>query len=210
MSREQVLDAADSVARRDGIEGLTVRSLSRELGVTAPALYRHFPAKELVVDEVVDRIIGRTELPGPEVGDWAERLRICFVSVHDQVAPYAGLAGRMAHQLPKSQSADRNGAYLDAVLGEAGVDEVNASRIIFAVFVYTWGHLLAAEAMGGDGEGDPAEDSSRQQFLWGLDHLLDSFRQELRLRPRRTRRATKSTAARGTHVSRPRPARRIR
>jgi AcrR family transcriptional regulator len=178
VTRAQVLDAADRVALADGIDGLTVRRISRELGVTAPALYRYFQSKELIVDEVIDGIIGRTELPGPEVGDWAERLRICYLSVHDQVAPYAGLAARMAHQMPRSPSAQRNKAFLDEVLGGAGLAPADANKITYAVFVYTWGHLLAAESARTIGGGHLDDEMSRQQFLWGLDHLLDSFRRE--------------------------------
>src|SRR5262249_48638243 len=128
-------------------------------------------------------------------GDWAERLRLCFLSAHDQVAPYAGLAARMARDMPSSFSAQRVALYLAELLDEANIDSENAARIVYATFTYCWGHLLGAETGGMRGvqparmtvtnimrlwenvEGDRAIDLSRQQFLWGLAHLLDSFRQ---------------------------------
>jgi len=176
------MDASHRIARRDGIDAVTVRSLCDELGITAPALYRYFPAKELILDEMIDTVIGRTALPGPDAGDWAERLRLCYLSVHDEVAPYRGLARRLGHRLPEGGSAARNGLYLQEILSSAGVPDADADKVIFTIFVYTWGHLLAAEALGGTGEGDPEKDASRAQFLWGLDHLLDSFRQWLSVR----------------------------
>jgi AcrR family transcriptional regulator len=178
VTTEQIVQAADRVARRDGLDQLTVRSLCAELGVTAPAVYRHFPTKDLIVDRVIDQIIERIVLPGPDEGDWVDRLRACYVSAHDEVGPYAGLAARMSHEMPKSPSARRNGAFLTRLLEEAGLDDADANKVIFAVFVYVWGHLLADNAAR-TGRGQMlSENESRQQFLWGLDHLLDSFRRE--------------------------------
>jgi AcrR family transcriptional regulator len=174
----QILDAADVVARRDGLDNLTIRALCAQLGVTAPAVYRHFASKDLIVEEVVDRIIARTELPGPDGGDWAARLRTCYVSVHDEVQPYAGLAARMGHEMPGGPAAKRNGDYLDTLLRGAGIGQSDAGRIVYAVFVYVWGHLLAADSAKHI-RGQVLDDTaSRHQFLWGLDHLLESFRRE--------------------------------
>jgi AcrR family transcriptional regulator len=183
VSREQIVAAADMIARRDGIGALTMRRLCAELGVTAPAVYRHFPAKELIEDQVIDDVIRRIDLPGPEAGDWADRLRRCFVSAHDVVAPYGGLAARMAREMPRSPSVQRNTAYLRELLAGAGLGEDDAVKVVVAVFVYVWGHLLAAEAAGSiglTGAASPpaASASARGQFLWGLDHMLSSIRRE--------------------------------
>jgi AcrR family transcriptional regulator len=178
VTAEEIINAADRVARRSGMDSLTVRHLCTELGVTAPAVYRHFASKDLIVSEVVDRIIARTELPGPEIGDWAERLRVCFVSVHDEVAPYAGLAARMGQEMPQTPAAVRNGQYLREVLDSAGIDEPTAIKIIFAIFVYSWGHLLAGGVTNPVTGEDNDNEQSREQFLWGLSHLLGSFRRD--------------------------------
>ena len=52
-----------------------------------------------------------------------------------------------------------------------------------AVFVYIWGHLLAAEAadmIASLNAASPlsAAPDARAQFLWGLDHMLSSIRRE--------------------------------
>jgi AcrR family transcriptional regulator len=183
VSREQVVAAADVIARRDGFGALTLRRLCAELGVTAPAVYRHFRSKELIEDQVIDDVIGRIELPGPETGDWAGRLRRCFVSAHDTVTPYGGLAARMAREMPRSPSAQRNAAFLRKLLAGAGLGEDDAVKVIIAVFVYIWGHLLAAEAADAIASLNAASPLSavpdtRAQFLWGLDHMLSSIRRE--------------------------------
>jgi hypothetical protein len=134
--------------------------------------------KDLIVDLVIDDIIGRIELPGPEAGDWVERLRACFVSAHDEVAPYEDLAARMGHEMPTSPSARRNEVYLNQLFESAGLSETDARRVNLAVFVYVWGHLLAADSIKKVSGGALGEEESREQFLWGLDRLLSAFRAE--------------------------------
>ncbi|SHN15686.1 TetR/AcrR family transcriptional regulator [Cryptosporangium aurantiacum] len=176
VSREQIIAAADAVARRDGLDRLTARALCAELRLTPPAIYRHFATMELIVDQVVDDVIGRVDLPGPEVGDWADRLRACFLSVHDVITDYPGLAARMGRHLPYGPSGARNARFLHDLLATAGVADENRQKILYAVFVYVWGHLLAADAAAVLLDFNARAAHGREQFLWGLDHLLDSFR----------------------------------
>ncbi len=51
--RERILDLACELYLKDGFDGFSMRKLAREVGVTAPALYRHFPSKEALLVEVV-------------------------------------------------------------------------------------------------------------------------------------------------------------
>jgi AcrR family transcriptional regulator len=51
--RERILACACELYLEDGLEGFSMRKLARRLGVTAPALYRHFESKERVLHEVV-------------------------------------------------------------------------------------------------------------------------------------------------------------
>ncbi len=51
--REKILAAACDLYLEEGLEGLTMRKLARRLGVTAPALYRHFHSREHVLADLV-------------------------------------------------------------------------------------------------------------------------------------------------------------
>jgi AcrR family transcriptional regulator len=50
---ERILGCACELYLRDGFEGFSMRKLAREVGVTAPALYRHYDGKEALLLEVV-------------------------------------------------------------------------------------------------------------------------------------------------------------
>lgn len=49
-----IVDAAWDVARREGIAGLTLRGLARELGLSQPSLYEYFDSKHALYDALFD------------------------------------------------------------------------------------------------------------------------------------------------------------
>ncbi len=51
--RQEILDAAVDLYLRDGLDGFSMRKLARAVGVTAPALYRHYEGKEHVLSDVM-------------------------------------------------------------------------------------------------------------------------------------------------------------
>jgi AcrR family transcriptional regulator len=51
--REEILSAACDLLVTGGLNGLSMRKLASQLGVTAPALYRHYESKEAVLVDVV-------------------------------------------------------------------------------------------------------------------------------------------------------------
>ena len=52
-TRDRILACACDLYLEDGFEGFSMRKLARAVGVTAPALYRHFESKEQLLLEVV-------------------------------------------------------------------------------------------------------------------------------------------------------------
>ncbi len=51
--REHILSCACELFLLDGLEGFSMRRLAKAVGVTAPALYRHYGSKEEVLQDVV-------------------------------------------------------------------------------------------------------------------------------------------------------------
>ena len=51
--RDKILECACDLYLTDGLEGFSMRKLARSVGVTAPALYRHYESKERVLQNVV-------------------------------------------------------------------------------------------------------------------------------------------------------------
>jgi AcrR family transcriptional regulator len=54
-TREAILDAAERLFSARGADGVAVRDLARELGLTPSSLYNHFPSKQALYDAVLER-----------------------------------------------------------------------------------------------------------------------------------------------------------
>lgn len=54
-TREAILDAAERLFSAHGVEGVAVRDLARELGLTPSSLYNHFPGKQALYEAVLER-----------------------------------------------------------------------------------------------------------------------------------------------------------
>ncbi|MCK9247908.1 MAG: TetR/AcrR family transcriptional regulator [Solirubrobacteraceae bacterium] len=98
LSRERVIAAAVALAERSGLDALSMRRLADELGVSTMAAYRHVPAKQTLVDDVVERALSwipAAELLARDDEDWAERLEELVVESHRTVTRFPGLLAHM-------------------------------------------------------------------------------------------------------------------
>ena len=61
LSRERIRDAALTIIDRGGLSELSMRRLAAELGVQAASLYKHYPNKDDVLDDIARGVIGRVD-----------------------------------------------------------------------------------------------------------------------------------------------------
>jgi AcrR family transcriptional regulator len=75
--RQQLVTAAQTVLRRDGINGCTSRAIARESGFTNGLVHYYFETVDAIVDaamwQLVDEIVGRIRTAVDENGDPAIR-----------------------------------------------------------------------------------------------------------------------------------------
>lgn len=74
LSRDGVLQAALTLADRDGIGGLSIRSLAQEMATKPMSLYYYVANKDEILDGLVDLVFTEIELPRPG-SDWKEEMR---------------------------------------------------------------------------------------------------------------------------------------
>jgi AcrR family transcriptional regulator len=98
LSRDRVLHAAVALADEAGVDSLSMRKLSQELGVVPMALYKHVANKEELLDGMVDVIVREidTRIPGT---DWKDNVREQILS-----ARQALLRHRWASQVIESRT----------------------------------------------------------------------------------------------------------
>jgi AcrR family transcriptional regulator len=74
LSRDRVLQAAVELADREGVDALSMRRLSGELGVVPMALYKHVANKDELLDGMIDVVVGEID-PARTDTDWKTAVR---------------------------------------------------------------------------------------------------------------------------------------
>lgn len=81
LTRAAVVDRALALADQSGLDGLTIRKLATELGVTPMALYWHFRGKEELLDGLAERLWGEIDLTVDRSAPWTEQMRALMESL---------------------------------------------------------------------------------------------------------------------------------
>jgi AcrR family transcriptional regulator len=74
LSGEQIVAAAIRIADRDGLGGLSMRTLADDLGITAMSVYGYVPSKAELLDVMADRAYGEITLHSDPTATWQARL----------------------------------------------------------------------------------------------------------------------------------------
>lgn len=97
--QEHILDAAQAVFAREGIQGASIRAIAREVGCDPSLLYYHFQGKEGMFEALLDRTFGPVVTELSALGDAqdprtvAERLWRVIRIYHEHLGENAGLRG---------------------------------------------------------------------------------------------------------------------
>lgn len=92
MSLDDVVDAAVGLARAEGIDGVTMRSVAAELDVTPMALYYHVQNKQELVELVAEAATAETVPLALGNKGWEETLREHLMSRWSKFRDFRGLA----------------------------------------------------------------------------------------------------------------------
>ncbi|WP_291861404.1 TetR/AcrR family transcriptional regulator [Marinilabilia sp.] len=60
--QEQIIEASIGLIDRLGIQGFTIKNLSKEIGISEPAIYRHFDSKMEILATILDGFLQRVSL----------------------------------------------------------------------------------------------------------------------------------------------------
>ncbi len=194
--REQIIEVALGIADRDGFEGLTMRKLAAELGVSAPIVYRHFEDKAAIIDAIVDTLVVRQELEDRAKMTPREWIVATFSSMYDQLTTHPGLLDLLASAGPFAVHAMRITDEVLAALEQEGLDPRRAARAFRWLMGFTVGAVMmerGAELAIAGGRVQAMTEALRafprlflagaflggepgkQGYLWALERMLDAI-----------------------------------
>jgi AcrR family transcriptional regulator len=204
LTRTRILKAALRLVDREGLDKLSMRRLGKALAVDPMSLYNHVPNKATLLDGLVELLLDEIEIPGPEAGDWRERMRRVNQSYR-----------RVAHAHPNAFPLAVTRPYntpgtlppVEAtlqLLHDAGFDAETALHVFQTSSSYTSGYVLAeitrTSRPSADGTASPldrrrldavafprlvelgpyyATRDRDAEFDYGLDIILSAFRAKL-------------------------------
>lgn len=156
LSRRRVVMAALDVVDRDGLEGLTMRALGRELGADPMAVYHYLPGKSALYDALAEAVWAGVELPA-RTGDWeadlaalARNARRALLA-HPRALPVVATRQSVA---PATLDLLEAGI---AILVEAGLPPAVALSLMGAASAFLVGSALAAVGVPPDEVAETAQ-----------------------------------------------------
>lgn len=167
LNRENILEAAERIADRDGIDGLTFQSLGDELDAHPTSMYRHFRDKDELVRALIDSLRGRS-YHGSLVptGDWRDDLRLAARAVHVHYLRYPQFAQQMAARTTRLPQEFANMEYTLRALLDAGFEGEEALRCqrVFGNFVRSFASIEGASHVL------PAETQREDEIAWRMHY----------------------------------------
>jgi TetR/AcrR family transcriptional regulator, tetracycline repressor protein len=161
LTRQKVIVAALRLVDRDGLDGLTMRALGRELGVDPMAVYYHVPNKAALLDGLAEAVWSEMDLPDTNGQPWQVALEQIARAMRDTLRRHPHtlpvLATRPNTSAPGLRVTDRT----LGVLLSAGFPPAEALEFVNAAGEFLMGHALseAGAPLVADTEAAGADDA---------------------------------------------------
>lgn len=145
LSRAQVVAAALDLVDREGVEGLTMRALAKDLGVDPMAVYRHVRDKDDLLGALCDQVLMELD-PLDLDAPWEPQVRRLAAQVRERLVARPALLPALAGGpvTPASLVLARDAVEL---LARAGVPVPLAMAAFGAVFAYVLGFAVLEAAL---------------------------------------------------------------
>lgn len=156
LSRQRVVAEAVRLADREGVDGLSMRRLARELGAGAMSLYHYVANKEELLDAMIDVVFEEIELP-PDGADWQSAIRRRAVSARQVLARHPWAIGLLESRTSPGPANLRHHEAVTACLRKAGFPILMATHANWLLDSYVYGYALQEASLPFDTAGELAD-----------------------------------------------------
>lgn len=189
LSDQAIVDAARTIIADVGVDGLTMRRLSAELGVALGATYHYVPTKHDLLVRVGEALYAEVLDVPLSAAPWDEALKTLMLRCGDAVARYPGMGNFLIAHADEVPATDLNRLISD-LLRTAGFSERGVVAVMSALFFYTTGMSAAGSSARSSRSFEGVD--VRALFEDGLDLLLAGARSRLQDDRRAARRARRA------------------
>lgn len=146
LTEDAIVDAALKIVHRDGVGSLSMRALSRELGVSAMAAYYYVANKQELLDLVAARALAKILTTDLGDTDWPVRLRTLVDRIDATLRQHRGV-GEILLDRMHSTERDVMRAIME-LLSEAGFSDIDVAKAYALIHTYLFGrYRVSLEGM---------------------------------------------------------------
>lgn len=149
LSREDLVRATLVVLEHNGVDGLTVRAVAEQLGISSPAVYHYFPGREALIDRLCEEVAAEVDVNIPAGIAWDDAIVRILLNMDDTFARYPGVAARVLAIRKPSSAADRITTAVHQSILDGGFQAEQAEQMLLAVHYVFGGWLLGRPARRG-------------------------------------------------------------
>jgi AcrR family transcriptional regulator len=141
LTRERIIRAALQIMDEEGLEGVTMRRVGRELGVEAMSLYNHVRDKEDILDSICEEVM--TEFHVPDAEDWADAARLGAREYRRLLLAHPNVLTLMTERKSPMTNPDALRGYEFAldIFRRAGLSTLDALKTFHAFGGYIMGYV---------------------------------------------------------------------
>lgn len=169
LSADRIVEVALKQMRAHGYEGVSMRSIARELGTGAASLYAHVANRNELDALVLERVASRLQVPDPDPDHWQDQLRDTLLRMLALYDEHPGVARASLGMVPMSPRMLVTMERLVSLLRAGGVPDQAAAWFLDLMALYV--SSVAVERDVWRSRGDPSE---------GHDETHDAIHQYFR------------------------------
>jgi len=150
LNTDRIVEAGMTVLDRDGLEGLSLRHLGAELGSGATSVYWHVPNKEVLLDLLVDRLMGEAadETRHDPGASWRAELSAHSLALRTVLRRHIGGAPLLAARTPVGPNGLRFMEGVLSALADASFGGHQRALAYAALTGYTIGQVVLGSRRG--------------------------------------------------------------
>ncbi|MET3636577.1 MULTISPECIES: TetR/AcrR family transcriptional regulator C-terminal domain-containing protein [Curtobacterium] len=191
LSREQVVDAATTIANEEGLDRLSFRALGAKLGVAPMTVHRTIGGLDDLHAELVRRTVDEFTATFVWPDDWRSVLHVFACTFRDLMRTHPLVLESHSQRAPlASTESDAVVAKVVGALQQAGLPEREAMYAFFVVYDFVVGHAGVQVGRGDSETGRPerhrvvgeilGEHSYDERFTLGLEIITAGIEARVR------------------------------
>lgn len=182
--------AALTVIKAEGLEALSMRRLSRELGRSAMAAYWHVNDKQELLELVGRKLLSGVDIPSPDSGPWTERIRSVLTGIDERLHDHPGVAAVLLERMTDGDTRLMTG--IIHILVDAGFEGPRVFLSYAMIHTYLFGrYQVQVQGVPDQTMPEDVDDTlrdllphlwklrGRDYFAYGIDTLIAGLQIQL-------------------------------